>query len=136
MYEVFEHTADLGLRVLASNLNDLFSQAGLGLFSLVVENIDEVKPLIQVKINLTGAELEYLFFDWLRELLYISETKHLVFSKFAVTLTDTGLTAEIAGEKLDASRHVLDHEVKAITYHGLLVAKTEDGWLAEVIVDI
>ena len=30
----------------------------------------------------------------------------------------------------------LDHEVKAITYHGLQVEQTADGWLAEVIVDI
>lgn len=136
MYEVFEHTADLGLRILADNLNDLFAQAGLGLFSLVVENIDEVRPLTNLEIILTGTELDYLFFDWLRELLYISETKHLVFSKFTVTINETGLTAQIAGENLDTSRHIIDHEVKAITYHGLLVEETEKGWLAEVIVDI
>jgi SHS2 domain-containing protein len=40
------------------------------------------------------------------------------------------------GEPLDRARHVLEHEVKAITYHGLRVEKIADGWLAEVIVDI
>jgi SHS2 domain-containing protein len=31
---------------------------------------------------------------------------------------------------------VLSHEVKAITYHGLAVERTADGWRAEVVVDI
>jgi SHS2 domain-containing protein len=30
----------------------------------------------------------------------------------------------------------LEHEVKAITYHGLKVEPADGGWLAEVIVDI
>ncbi|MBW8884477.1 MAG: archease, partial [Planctomycetia bacterium] len=29
-----------------------------------------------------------------------------------------------------------EHEVKAITYHGLKVDQLTDGWRAEVIVDI
>jgi SHS2 domain-containing protein len=37
---------------------------------------------------------------------------------------------------MDESRHEMDHEVKAITYHGLKVEQTVDGWYAEVIVDI
>jgi SHS2 domain-containing protein len=37
---------------------------------------------------------------------------------------------------MDESRHEMDHEVKAITYHGLKVEQTADGWYAEVIVDI
>jgi SHS2 domain-containing protein len=31
---------------------------------------------------------------------------------------------------------VPEHEVKAITYHGLRVENVGDGWAAEVIVDI
>jgi SHS2 domain-containing protein len=30
----------------------------------------------------------------------------------------------------------MEHEVKAITYHGLRVEQSSDGWMAEVIVDI
>ncbi len=136
MYEVFEHTADLGLRIITPDLNTLFAQAGKGFFSLVIENIDDVCPLEHLTIKIDGEDLEYLFFDWLNELLYISETKHLVFSEFIVNVDKTGLTAQVSGEKLDPSRHMLDHEVKAITYHGLLVAEKENGWLAEVILDI
>ena len=41
-----------------------------------------------------------------------------------------------AHQPLDPARHSLGNEVKAITYHGLRVEPTADGWLAEVIVDI
>ena len=37
---------------------------------------------------------------------------------------------------IDLVRHVLDHEVKAATRHGLLVEPSEGGWLAEIILDI
>ena len=37
MFEVFEHTADLGLRVRAADLDTLFREAAEGFFSLVVE---------------------------------------------------------------------------------------------------
>jgi SHS2 domain-containing protein len=136
MYEVFEHTADLGLRITASDLNNLFAQAGKGFFSLIVENIEDIALKENLTIKIEGNDLEYLLFDWLNELLYISETKHLVFSEFTVSIDDKGLSATVAGEKLDLSRHSLDHEIKAITYHGLLVKEENNGWLAEVILDI
>jgi SHS2 domain-containing protein len=37
---------------------------------------------------------------------------------------------------MDESRHRMEHEVKAITYHGLKLEKTPAGWFAEIIVDI
>jgi SHS2 domain-containing protein len=37
---------------------------------------------------------------------------------------------------MDASRHRMEHEVKAITYHGLRLEQTAGGWFAEIIVDI
>src|SRR5262245_33740299 len=36
MHEVFEHTADLGLRIRAANLNDLFVEAAQALFETIV----------------------------------------------------------------------------------------------------
>jgi SHS2 domain-containing protein len=49
---------------------------------------------------------------------------------------EKGLTASAWGEAYDPKKHELGHEVKAITYHGLKVEHQDDGWLAEVIVDI
>jgi SHS2 domain-containing protein len=136
MYEVFEHTADLGLRARAPDLDGLFVEAARALLSVIVEDLKSVQPRQRVDISLTGEDREYLLFDWLRTLLRKFDVEHLLFSRFAVQLTPTGLSATAWGEPLDPERHALDHEVKAITYHGFRVEKTADGWLAEVIVDI
>ena len=141
MYETFEHTADLGLRVRAPDLNTLFAEAARALFSAIVEDLGTVAPRQKVEVNLTGEDRDYLLFDWLNELLFRFDTEHLLFGRFEVEarfLGETGflLKGMAWGEPLDRSRHALSHEVKAITYHGLRVEKTEDGWLAEMIVDI
>lgn len=136
MYELFEHTADLGLRIRAADLDSLFREAAECLFTAVVENLATVQPSKRVDIKLEGDDREYLLFDWLRVLLYHCDAEHLLFGKFEVKVRDDGLTATAWGEPLDRSRHNLEHEVKAITYHGLRVEKVGDQWEAEVIVDI
>ena len=42
----------------------------------------------------------------------------------------------LAPKESAAERHRMEHEVKAITYHGLRLENTPAGWFAEVIVDI
>ena len=136
MYETFDHTADLGLRVVSPDLNSLFADAGLGLSSLIVEDVTSVKPAEEHRVVLCEEDREYLLFDWLKELLYRFDGEHLLFSRFDVEVSDAGLTAAVWGEPLDTTRHELDREVKAITYHDLTVREHDGGWLAEVIVDI
>jgi SHS2 domain-containing protein len=136
MYELFEHTADLGLRATAATLDELFAEAATALFSAIVEDLATVNPATSLRVDLSGTDREYLLFDWLKELLYRFDAEHLVFCRFEVSVRDDGLTGIAWGEPLDAERHVLSHEVKAITYHELKVVPTADGWLAEVIVDI
>jgi SHS2 domain-containing protein len=136
MYEIFEHTADLGLRVRAVSLSELMADAGRGLFAMVVDDLASVQPVIIRQFHISGSENTYLLFDWLNELLYVCDTERLAFSQFDVEMTADGLRASVRGEPLDPTRHHLTHEIKAITYHGLRVEPTGDGWLAEVIVDI
>jgi SHS2 domain-containing protein len=136
MYETFEHTADLGLRVAAPDLAGLFAEAGRGLASMMVANLDAVEPRAERRIEIEGIDQEYLLFDWLTELLYIFDSERLVLVDFQVQMTEQGLRADCRGEAIDPTRHLLEHEVKAITYHGLKLQQTADGWQAEVIVDI
>ncbi len=136
MYEFFDHTADLGIRVLAADLDTLFADAAVGLFATIVEDPDTVQPTTSRLIEIAGTDREYLLFDWLKALLYLVDAEHLLFSRFQVHVGPEGVKGEAFGEPLDRTRHELAHEVKAITYHGLKVEQTDEGWLAEVIVDI
>jgi SHS2 domain-containing protein len=136
MYETFDHTADLGLRIRAADLNTLFAEAGRALFAALVEDLDTIRPTQRLDVTIPGSDREYLLFDWLKELLYHFDAEHLLLSRFEVRIGADGLQGSAWGEPLDPQRHELAHEVKAITYHGLRVEETPDGWLAEVIVDI
>ena len=136
MFELFEHTADLGLRIRAPSLEELLIEAARGLLEMIVANPEAVKPVQTRTITITAEEPAYLLFDWLNELLYAFETDKLLLAGFDLRLNGNQLTATCRGEPMDAARHQMDHEVKAITYHALRVAQAPDGWFAEVIVDI
>lgn len=136
VFETFEHTADLGLRVTASSVEALFAEAARGLFSIIVTDLDTVRLTSVYPFELQGEATDLLLFDWLSELLYVYETRHLLLAKFEVSLADGHLRATAWGEPVDRGRHALDHEVKAITYHGLKLEHRKEQWMAEVIVDI
>jgi SHS2 domain-containing protein len=136
MYETFDHTADLGLRVRAADLETLFVEAAQALFSVIVEDLATVQPRQRFAVQVSGAAPDYLLFDWLKELLYYWDSEHVLCGRFEVHVSPSGLNGTAWGETVDPARHRLLHEVKAITYHALRVEQTAEGWLAEVIVDI
>jgi SHS2 domain-containing protein len=136
MYEIFEHTADLGIRVCAGSPNELFADAARGLFAVMVTGVDAVRPVEEVTFQLAGNDIEELLHDWLSELLYTFYTRRLVLAEFRVEVGPTGLSATARGEPLDPRRHEIGSEVKAITWHGLKVEQLTDRWQAEVIVDM
>jgi len=136
MYEVFDHTADLGLRIRAATLEVLFAEAAEALFSLIVGGVGAIESRETVQFEVAGEELDFLLFDWLNELLFTFESRHLLLKDFQVRISEGRLVAQATGEPFDRQRHPMEHEVKAITYHGLLVEQQSDGWLAEVILDI
>src|SRR5207302_11266512 len=101
MHELFAHTADLGLRIRAADLDTLFVEAAQCLFSAVVEDLATVRPIRKIDVQLPGDEIDYLLFDWLRALLYHHDAEHLLFSRFEVHVTAAGLAASAWGEPLD-----------------------------------
>jgi SHS2 domain-containing protein len=122
--------------VLAPDLPTLFAEAARALFAAIVEDPTVIEARQIVTFTVEGAEPDYLLFDWLNELLFRFETRHLVFSSFAVEFSSKGIDGKAWGEPVEQSRHRFRQEVKAITYHALKVERVADGWLAEVIVDI
>ncbi len=139
MHEVFEHTADIGLRIRAATLPDLFREAAEGLFELIVPDLNTVRPqagsAFQTaqparRVRLSALRLAK------RTALHV---RHQAAGAGEVRRADNGRRTwkqRPAVNRSIASRHQLEHEVKAITYHGLKVVRDGDGWLAEVILDI
>lgn len=136
MFEMFDHTADLGMRVESDSIDELFQDAARGLSAMIVDNPDAIREVSSQTVETSSGDLQYLMFDWLAELLYQFEAKGFIGARFDVRVEGLSLHATVFGESFDRSRHQPAHEVKAITYHGLIVERIETKWRAEMIVDI
>lgn len=162
MFEIIDHTADIGLRIQAATLEGLFQEAAEGMFSLLVEDLTTVRRETPVSFEIfagqgfalpehvgrgEGGEApgipkrlsepwEDLLHDWLAELLVSFDAKRMVFQRFEVQFTSTGLQGRAWGEKLDSSRHRPRMEIKAVTYHKLHIYQTEQGYESQVIFDL
>jgi SHS2 domain-containing protein len=136
--ETFDHTADVGLKVSGVDLSDLFRTAAEGVFDYIVANREQVRVVDSEAVKLEADSPQDLLLEWLGELIFRFETTHRLYGKFEVRVADDGrsLQATISGERIDRDRHELDHEVKAVTHHGLSVRREGSGWLAEFILDI
>lgn len=136
--EHFEHTADVGFRVRAGDLAELFRTAAEGLFDYIVVNRDQVRTVETETVSLQAEQPGDLLIDWLNELIFRCETTHRLYTRFDLSLSEDGrnLDATIAGEPIDRDRHVLDHEVKAVTQHGASLTREGADWVAELILDI
>lgn len=135
-FEYFEHTADIGMRVRAATSAALIESAIVGLRTLLVGD-SEVGSNDTRTIDIRGVEADLLLFDALNEVLFAFETEgFLPAAAFVMKVEGDNWRIAMLGEAFDADRHTRHHEVKAVTYHGLSVNQSENGWCAEVIFDI
>jgi SHS2 domain-containing protein len=138
-FRPLEHTADVGIEVEAATLDELFAAAARGLLDAMTE-LDRVELRLARDTRLEARSPDLLLVDWLDELLFRFDAHHELLCEHAVNVTcDDGtwrLVAVSRGEPFDPARHPLKVPVKAITYHGLEVKRSGEGWHARVIFDV
>lgn len=132
-YEVFEHTADAGIRAFGESPKELFENAAYGMFDLMTD-VSAVRPVGEVRVEVEAHDLESLLVNWLSELLYLHDADNVFFVEFDVEVKGLGLSAKARGEEVDRERHRLKAQVKAVTYH-MLEVNPDEGY-ATVILDI
>ncbi len=131
-----DHTGDAAFEIRARTLPELFERAATALFGYLTD-LSLVRPLQSEAVVLSARDLPALLVVWLSELNYRHVTGGMVFSAFRVGFPeDLHIEAQAFGEAFDANRHALYTEIKAITYHGLSVNQTAEGWAASIIVDL
>ena len=135
-YKFINHTADVGIKVWGESLKSLFENAAYSMFDILTE-LDKVKVKESLGVEIEGKRTDELLADWLRNLLYKFNGEGYLLREFNIEeISKKGLKAKVRGEKLNLSRHTLKTEIKAVTYHGLEVKKTGQGWEAQVIFDV
>jgi SHS2 domain-containing protein len=135
-YEVFEHTADVGLHAYGQSLAELFIHAAQGMESLMVPP-EQIRPLTSREIAVEGHDSVSLLIAWLNELIFLFDVEYLLFRDVSIdTITETRLIGRATGEPYDAQRHELSSAIKAVTWHEAAVNLTDQGYQARIIFDI
>lgn len=135
-FEIIEHTADIGIRVRARDLKELFKIAGIALFQISTQRLSPKKEEIhKMQIRQRADNVEDLFVNWLNELLSLSAVEGLIFEDYIIESIDEK-HIEAIGLGYPINDFKVNTEIKAATYHELKVVKEKDFWQAEVIFDV
>ena len=130
-YEEVDHTADIAIRVWGEDFQALLCQAAYGLYDLM-----GVEPMAnssaEVRFGLPQATNEDILVDFLNELLYLSDEKRQIFKDFLFTENEKEFEIQAAG------CHILsqDRQIKAVTFHNLIVEETRHGFEAIITFDV
>lgn len=134
MFHIFFTTADAGIRVEANSLEELFSDSAKGMFFLMTEK-GKIGSEIERDVYVESHDIDFLLFQWLSELLYISEVEKIIFGKFDIfELKENFIKAKCFGEKL--SQDSVKRLIKAVTLHNLRIVRHNNKWNVEIIFDL
>jgi SHS2 domain-containing protein len=135
-FEVIDHTADVGIIAYGVDIEELFSNAALALFSLITEP-ESIENKFHLDLEVSGGDIDILLIEWLNELIYLFDVKHILLNRFDIkSLTHNELQATCYGEDFNAMKHTIKVEIKAATYHMLKIDRSDKGFKAQVILDI
>ncbi|MEX1248116.1 MAG: archease [Anaerolineales bacterium] len=130
-FEELEHTADWSLRVWAPDLAGLLEQAARGMQDLCgIRIASDRRELRSLRVEATDAE--GLLVSFLGELLHIAEEEWLAFDTFELSVSESMANARLEGGPIVEQKK----EIKAVTYHNLVVEKKSTGLQAVLVFDV
>jgi SHS2 domain-containing protein len=135
LFREFEHTGDLGIELTAPTRGELFRRAAVALAALLVERAG-VAEIEQREIAVQAETDLDLMHDLLTELIALFTVEGFIWRDAAVQEADRSLRVALRGEPFDPARHAFRGEIKAVTYHQLMVENSPEGWRSRVIFDV
>jgi SHS2 domain-containing protein len=130
-FRELEHTADWQLEVWAPDLPALLEQSARGMYALAGARLQAGSRLNR-KLDLPMKDPESLLVTFLAELLFLEEQEGLAFDAFNLQIEGSLLHAGLGGARLVS----IDKEIKAVTYHNLVINKTPRGLEVKIVFDV
>ena len=130
--------ADIAYEAYGKSLNELFENAALAIFELSadVKTVDAKK---KVEFNLANEKLDNLLYDFLSEILFLKDSRYMVFKNVKVSISEgkiNKLKAVLDGDSINPKKQKLENDIKAITMHMFELKKEKDQWKSTIVVDI
>src|SRR3989344_7596384 len=130
--------ADIAYEAYGSSWNELFENCALAIFELSA-NIETINPKQKIEVNIDSDRIDILLYDFLSEILFLKDSKYVVFRNVKVAITEKGrffLHAIFEGDSINSGTQELENDIKAITMHMFEVVKEGKIYRARVVVDI
>lgn len=143
-FELLPHTADIKIRVYGTTLKVFFKNALVGMFQSINPKarscsrqeqrlVCEALPQRRA-IDIEGSDREALLVNFLSQALSLSDIYNEAYFDIEIdTMTDAVLKGTLLGVEIQGFEGV---EIKAVTYHGLEMKKSDAGWQADIVFDI
>jgi SHS2 domain-containing protein len=134
-WEIFEHTADVGIRAHGTDQAEAFANAATAMCSLITD-LEYVKEDLVKEVKVGAPDRELLLVEWLNQLVYLFDTEYILIKRVEIShISDIELEARCFGERVDKSRHMLKTAIKSATYHMLKVEENL-GFKVQVVLDV
>ena len=130
-YREIEHTADWELEVWAPDFPSLLAQAARGMYSLAGTRLAP-QPRTTRTLTLAGTDGETTLVSFLNELVWLGESEGLGFDQFEITRDGDRISALLSGAEIESQ----SKEIKAVTYHRLLIRKSRRGLEVNIVFDV
>jgi SHS2 domain-containing protein len=133
-------TADVAFEAWGETREELFISSAAALLCTMAEAPDQVAREQKLSVRLEHEELDMLLFAFLQELIFYKDARRLLLHADRVRIEEREglfrLEASLSGEQIDAGRHHLLVDVKAVTLHRFQVAFSDNLWKAVVVLDV
>jgi SHS2 domain-containing protein len=132
MYEILPHTADVRVRLTCNDAPSLFADGAAALRDVVKPEVVPGQGETH-SLSIEAHDLTSLLVDFLNELVWLLEVRHLVSSSVSVTtLEPTRLVAALTMAEVATWQR----DVKAVTYHEAEVREADGEWTTTLVLDI
>ncbi|HLC61016.1 MAG TPA: archease [Candidatus Nanoarchaeia archaeon] len=133
--------ADIAYESYGKDLNEVFENSALAIFELSAD-IKTIEPKKKIGIKLEHEKLDNLLYDFLSEILFLKDSKYMVFKNVKVKIHEDNknkkfeLKSTLEGDTINSEKQQLENDIKAITMHMFELKKTKNGYKARIVVDI
>ncbi len=137
---IIDHTADEAIEVIAESVEELFTAAAYGMKDVLVEPFQT--DAISVKqFYLQESSLEELLVKFLDEINFYFQTERWIIVDVRTLKIERAsdgykLFAEADGEHYIEQKHILKHEIKAVTFHQMKIIESNNGFTTRIVFDI
>ena len=133
-------TADVAFEAWGGSQEEMFISSAAALLRTMSEAPELVARRQELTIRLENEELDLMLFSFLQELIFYKDARRLLLHADRMQIEEREgsfiLNVAVSGEQIDAGRHRLLVDVKAVTLHCFQLQFKDNLWQAVVVLDV